>query len=60
VYFNNLGHNEATWSDPRFIDSVTEGVKWIRGDVEGESTPNPELSAAQEEIAKAAAAKAAQ
>jgi hypothetical protein len=60
VYFNNLGHNEATWSDPRFIDSVTEGVKWIRGDVEGENTPNPELSAAQEEIAKAAAAKAAQ
>ena len=60
VYFNNLGHNEATWSDPRFIDSVTEGVKWIRGDVEGESTPNPELSAAQEEIAKATAAKAAQ
>jgi type 1 glutamine amidotransferase len=60
VYFNNLGHNEATWSDPRFIDSITAGVKWIRGDVEGESKPNPELSAAQEEIAKKVAPPAAE
>jgi len=56
VYFNNLGHNESTWSDPRFLESITAGVKWIRGDIEAESQPNPELSAAQEEIAKAAAA----
>lgn len=56
VYFNNLGHNESTWSDARFLESITAGVQWIRGDVEGESKPNPELSAAQEEIAKAAAA----
>ena len=56
VYFNNLGHNESTWSDARFLESITAGVNWIRGDVEGESKPNPELSAAQEEIAKAAAA----
>ncbi len=58
VYFNNLGHNEATWLDRRFLDSITAGVKWIRGEVEGDSTPNPELSKAQEEAAKAAAAAA--
>lgn len=58
VYFNNLGHNESTWSDSRFIDSVTAGVKWIRGDVDGESTPNPQLSSAEEDKAKAAAAAA--
>ena len=55
VYFNNLGHNETTWTDQRFLDSVTAGIQWIRGDVEGSSVPNPELSAAQEELAKASA-----
>lgn len=52
VYVNNLGHNEGSWADPRYLDSITAGVKWIRGDVEGQSAPNPELSAAQEELAK--------
>jgi type 1 glutamine amidotransferase len=59
VYFNNLGHNEATWQDQRYLDSITAGVKWIRGDVECDSTPNPELSKVQEVAAKAAAAAAA-
>lgn len=52
VYVNNLGHNESTWSDKRFLNSVTAAVHWIRGDVEGESAPNPELSKAQEAAAK--------
>ncbi len=60
VYFNNLGHNEATWQDPRYLDSITAGVKWIRGDVAADSTPNPELSKAQEVAAKVAAAAANQ
>ncbi|MEZ6063360.1 MAG: ThuA domain-containing protein [Planctomycetaceae bacterium] len=55
VYYNNLGHNETTWADQRFLDSVTAGVKWIRGDVDGESAPNPDVSAAQEDLAKQAA-----
>ena len=58
VYFNNLGHNESTWQDQRFLDSITAGVKWMRGEVEGDATPNPELSKAQEVAAKAAAAAA--
>jgi uncharacterized protein len=57
VYVNNLGHNEGSWADERYLESITAGIKWIRGDVEGESTPNPKLSKAQEEIAKAAAEK---
>jgi type 1 glutamine amidotransferase len=60
VYFNNLGHNESTWADSRYLESITAGVKWIRGDVEAESAPNPELSAKEEEKAKAAAATTAQ
>jgi hypothetical protein len=56
VYVNNLGHNEATWADERFLDSITAGVQWIRGDVEADAAPNPELSAQQESLAKKAAA----
>lgn len=51
VYYNNLGHNDATWTNQAFLDSVTAGVKWVRGDVTGPSEPNPDLSAAQEELA---------
>ena len=60
VYFNNLGHNESTWADSRYLESITAGVKWIRGDVEAESAPNPELSVKEEEKAKAAASATAQ
>jgi type 1 glutamine amidotransferase len=55
VYFNNLGHNETSWADPRYLTSITEAVKWMRGDIELDSRPNPELSAEQEKTAKAAA-----
>lgn len=55
VYVNNLGHNESSWQDERYLKSITNAVKWIRGEVEGDSTPNPELSAAQETVAQQAA-----
>lgn len=55
VYFNNLGHNETSWTDERYLTSITEAVKWIRGDLELNAQPNPELSAEQEKVAKAAA-----
>ena len=54
VYVNNLGHNESSWQDQRFLDSITAATKWIRGDIDGESAPNPELSLAQEKAAKEA------
>ncbi len=57
VYFNNLGHNPSTWQDKRFLDSVTAGIRWIRHEADGELKPNPELSAAQEELAKSVAPK---
>lgn len=53
VYCNNLGHNETTWTNPAFLTSITEAVKWIRGDVDVDAKPNPEVSAAQEAKAKA-------
>ncbi len=52
VYCNNLGHNETTWSNKAYHDSIVAAVKWIRGDFDVNATPNPELSAEQEAKAK--------
>ncbi len=48
IYFNNLGHRPETWRNPAFMASITQAVKWIRGDIAGDSTPNPEVSRAWE------------
>ena len=53
MFYTNLGHNEGTWVDKRFLGSVEAGVKWTLGHVDGESKPNPELSAELEKKAKA-------
>jgi hypothetical protein len=37
------------------MDSLLGGIKWMLGQEEGDATPNPELSAEQEKLAKAAA-----
>ena len=52
VYFNNLGHNESSWTNKAYLDSITAAVKWIRSEIEADATPNPEVSAAQEEKAR--------
>ena len=52
VYVNNLGHNETTWTDKRFLKSVELGVKWVTGELDGESQPNPKVSEAQEKRAR--------
>lgn len=59
VFCTNLGHNEGTWTDKRFLDHVTGGMKWILGLESGDATPNPELSKAQEEKARKDAGVAA-
>jgi type 1 glutamine amidotransferase len=48
VFVTNLGHNESTWVDQRFLDHVAGGVKWVLGLEPGDATPNPELSKEQE------------
>jgi type 1 glutamine amidotransferase len=53
VFYTNLGHNTETWANKTFIDSLTGGIRWVMGLEEGDATPNPELSKAQEEKAKA-------
>lgn len=45
MFYNNLGHREDTWKNPMFLASVLQAVRWVKGDVEGDATPNPEVSA---------------
>ncbi|MEZ6064635.1 MAG: ThuA domain-containing protein [Planctomycetaceae bacterium] len=53
VYFNNLGHNDASWTNEAYLASITNAVKWIRGMAEADATPNPAVSEAQEAKSKA-------
>ncbi|QDT64916.1 Trehalose utilization [Calycomorphotria hydatis] len=54
IFYNNLGHNEATWTKKPFLDSTVAAVKWITGEVSADATPNPEVSAKEEQLAKEA------
>lgn len=56
VYVNNLGHNETSWTNKAYLDSITNAVKWIRGQIEANAIPNPDVSAAQEQKARQDAA----
>jgi len=53
LFYTNLGHNTETWNNKLFRQSLLGGIRWTMGLDEGEATPNPELSAAQDEKAKA-------
>ncbi len=53
VYCNNLGHNESSWTNQQYLDSIVAAVKWIRGDFDVDATPNPKVSAEQEAKARA-------
>jgi uncharacterized protein len=55
IFYTNLGHNEGTWTDKRFLSSVEGGVRWVLGIESGDATPNPEVSKAADEKAKAVA-----
>ncbi len=56
LFYTNLGHNESTWADKRFQEHMEGGIRWALGLAEGDATPNPDVSKAQEEKSKAAAA----
>ena len=53
----SLGHREDVWTNPTYMASLLGGIKWELNLEPGDATPNPELSAAQEEKAKADAGK---
>ncbi|ADB18519.1 glycosyl hydrolase [Pirellula staleyi DSM 6068] len=49
----SLGHNESVWTNETYQASLLGGIKWVLNLEEGDATPNPDLSQAQEEKAKA-------
>lgn len=55
MYFS-LGHNEQVWQNPKFLQAIQGGIEWMLGKQEGDATPNPELSKAEDEKAKSLAA----
>ena len=57
VMHMSLGHREDVWTNETYQASLLGGIKWILNQEEGVATPNPELSAREEEKAKAAAGK---
>lgn len=57
VLHMSLGHREDVWTNPTYQASLLGGVKWILHLEEGDATPNPKLSAAQEEKARKDAKK---
>ncbi|TWU00537.1 Trehalose utilization [Botrimarina colliarenosi] len=55
VVHMSLGHREDVWTNPTYQESLIGGVKWLLGVEPGDATPNPELSAAEQQLAEAAA-----
>jgi len=53
VMHMSLGHNEAVWTNEKYQASLLGGIRWALNLEEGDATPNPDLSKAQEEKAKA-------
>lgn len=56
VMHMSLGHREDVWTNETFQQSLMGGIQWILGNVSGDATPNPELSAAEEKKAREAVA----
>lgn len=56
IYYNNLGHNDATWQNKTFLDSLVHAIGWVSGKTAGTAEPNPEVSKKEEANAREAAA----
>ena len=44
VLHMSLGHREDVWTNPKYMESLLGGIKWILGSEPGDATPNPEVS----------------
>jgi type 1 glutamine amidotransferase len=58
VMHMSLGHREDVWTNETYQQSLLGGIRWILGELPGDATPNPALSAAEEQKAKAAVSAA--
>ena len=53
IFYTNLGHRNETWTNKTFLNSTEGAVRWVMGLENADVTPNPKVSQAQEEKAKA-------
>jgi hypothetical protein len=40
VYYSNLGHNEATYWEPRVLKHFLAGIQYACGDLKADATPS--------------------
>jgi type 1 glutamine amidotransferase len=52
VFYTSLGHREDVWTNWNYIKHLIAGIQWLTGQATGDVTPNPELSAQEDAIAK--------
>lgn len=50
MFYNNMGHRDETWTDPKFLDSVLAAVRWTAGLTSGSAVPNPSVSTRQHDL----------
>ena len=55
MFYTNLGHREETWQNEKFLESVVAAVDWVAGKIDGDATPNPEVSKQQQADSEKAA-----
>ncbi len=55
IYVNNLGHRPETWTNPQFLASLRQGIRWVSGEIAGAAEPNPTVSSEESRKARAAA-----
>ncbi|QDU57754.1 family 16 glycoside hydrolase [Aeoliella mucimassa] len=58
VMHMSLGHREDVWTNPTYQESLLNGIRWLAGQIDGDATPNPEVDAAENDLAKSAEAEA--
>ena len=52
LFYTSLGHREDVWTNPNYQAHLVAAIQWLTGEAKGESKPNPDLSAKEDEIAK--------
>ncbi len=45
LFYTNLGHNDATWQNPKVKEHLLAGIRWALKLEQGSAAPNPEAQA---------------
>jgi type 1 glutamine amidotransferase len=57
VFYTSLGHREDVWTDRAFQEHLLGAIDWLLGRAEGDATPNPQVSAAEQKLGERASAE---